>query len=1034
MFVAYSGIIYFILTSLLVLLAVTVLIVKHKYSWNKLIIFSPVGISTYPVIAFTVLFPAIFSVFYLVGGLADYGIFTAWIIIIIDVVLFLFWFLYNFRQLAVKFRYADQLNSTLIEISQSTKNSKVDDLDNNINANLGLIGRFLDYRRVYIYIKDDKNKLYHLEYQWSNPDDDTNTTNALNNNVSYEAFDERGGKCDDGQIVEFVVQNSADSLNLPFSNIPVKSFVLIPLLQAGQCLGFIGFDTYVKKQRIQKSELETLNAYSGIISSTIYSKKSEKEFSRSKTLFDDIVNTIPDLVWLKDKNGFYITCNKAFENFFDVRLSEIVGKSDYDFLDQDYADFFRLRDRIAMENNQPTVNEEWVESKNGGHKIYLETIKTPMYDAAGNLIGVLGIGRDITERHRIRKLLQESNLRLERAELASNSGNWEIYVGSGKVIASKGACRIYGIKDTENTYEMIKNIPLPEYRMLLDEQLESTMRDGTVYDVKFKIKTFDTKEIKDIHSTAFYDPDKKVLYGIITDITREEATQKLLREQDERFKNIFQRSIVGMSLTTIDGNLSVNEAFVKMLGYKKSEIENINWRQITYPEDIEYNEIVVKDILNGKKDSERWIKRYFHKNGNIVWVDLSTTVHRDENNKPLYFITILVDITKQKNFENQLRESEGKLRAMFSSMTEMVVMHEMIYDDGGNAVDYRIIDCNESFTKITGIKYEQAVGKLATEVYQSEKAPYIDIYTEVVKTQRPREYTAYYEPMDKHFIISIVSPSENHFATITTDISEIKTYEEQLKSKNSELERYLYVASHDLRSPLVNIQGFSLRLEKQLETISELYSKNKSVFESNKELFEFPEIITTKIPKTLHFIQSNVIKMDNLISSLLQISRTGRVELHIANVNVEKLLHTIITTKNYQISELNASVVFGKIADCYGDEQQLNQLFSNIIDNALKYKHPERIPEICISSTCTINKVVYCIQDNGIGISERNINKIWDVFYRVNPMNNIQGDGIGLSLAQRIVSKHKGKIWVESQLEVGSKFYIELNRSSFEPN
>ncbi len=118
----------------------------------------------------------------------------------------------------------------------------------------------------------------------------------------------------------------------------------------------------------------------------------EDERARLRTL----VETIPDLIWLKNPDGVYLTCNLRFERFFGAKVADIVGKTDYDFVDADLADFFREHDRKAMAAGKPSINEEWITFADDGHSELLETIKTPMYDSDGSLIGVLGIARDIT--------------------------------------------------------------------------------------------------------------------------------------------------------------------------------------------------------------------------------------------------------------------------------------------------------------------------------------------------------------------------------------------------------------------------------------------------------------------------------------------------------------------------------------------------------------------------------------------------------------------------------------------------------------
>jgi PAS domain S-box-containing protein len=127
-------------------------------------------------------------------------------------------------------------------------------------------------------------------------------------------------------------------------------------------------------------------------------KKAEEALEQSETYLRTLINTIPDLVWLKNEAGIYLFCNSRFERFFGAKEEKIVGKTDYDFVDKALADFFRKHDKLAMAKGAPSINEEEVTYADDGHHEILETIKMPLHDSEGQLIGVLGIARDITER------------------------------------------------------------------------------------------------------------------------------------------------------------------------------------------------------------------------------------------------------------------------------------------------------------------------------------------------------------------------------------------------------------------------------------------------------------------------------------------------------------------------------------------------------------------------------------------------------------------------------------------------------------
>lgn len=137
-------------------------------------------------------------------------------------------------------------------------------------------------------------------------------------------------------------------------------------------------------------------------------KRAEDALRESDAHLRTLIETIPDLIWLKDPDGIYITCNPKFERFFGAKRSEIRGKTDHDFVDKELADFFREKDRAAMAAGKPSVNEEEVTYADDGHRELLETIKTPMYDSKGKLVGVLGVARDITDRKRAEEALRAS--------------------------------------------------------------------------------------------------------------------------------------------------------------------------------------------------------------------------------------------------------------------------------------------------------------------------------------------------------------------------------------------------------------------------------------------------------------------------------------------------------------------------------------------------------------------------------------------------------------------------------------------------
>jgi len=160
--------------------------------------------------------------------------------------------------------------------------------------------------------------------------------------------------------------------------------------------------------------------------------------------------------------------------------------------------------------------------------------------------------------------------------------------------------------------------------------------------------------------------------------------------------------------------------------------------------------------------------------------ELSVELDKSRAENDVHIIQHKKDISEQAHLEKATNLNQERSSILLNSLSEMVVLHELVFNEKDQAVDYRIIDCNEAFTKITGIDKVNAVGKLATEVYQTETSPYLEVYSKVAITGESHKFSTYYTPMNKHFLISVVSPGKNQFATISTDITDIKRIEENL--------------------------------------------------------------------------------------------------------------------------------------------------------------------------------------------------------------------------------------------------------------
>lgn len=268
------------------------------------------------------------------------------------------------------------------------------------------------------------------------------------------------------------------------------------------------------------------------------------------------------------------------------------------------------------------------------------------------------------------------------------------------------------------------------------------------------------------------------------------------------------------------------------------------------------------------------------------------------------------------------------------------------------------------------------------------------------------------------------------YVAIRTDITRRKANEDELQriaaelaEKNKELEAIVYTVSHDLRSPLVNVQGFGRQLNRACDTLRAAVSAAGD--SGTVPVAQLRPPLDAAIPQALRFINAGVIKMETLLAGLLRYSRLGRVALAIRPLNVNGLLAEIVAAMKFQLDEAKAEVRIDALPTCLGDPVQTSQVFANLLDNALKYRAPERPLRISVTGAIRDGQAVYAVADNGVGIAPEHQAKVFDIFHRLNP-DTTTGEGLGLTIAQRVLERQKGKIWVESRAGEGCIFHVSL--------
>ena len=306
-------------------------------------------------------------------------------------------------------------------------------------------------------------------------------------------------------------------------------------------------------------------------------KRMKESIIENEARLHTLLQTIPDLIWLKDENGVYLACNKMFERFFGAKEEDIVGKTDYDFVDRELADFFRGNDRSAMAAGKPRCNEEWITFADDGHRVLLDTIKTPMFDSEGNIIGVLGIGRDITERKQAEEKLKETLLFQKDTERIARVGGWKANQETDLLLWTEGVKRIIEVPlDYNPGFEEGLTFYLPEYIPKLKDAVSNSFKNGATFAIEAEVITAKGKrlwtEVRGLRRIT--EKEKNYLVGTFQDITErkqsEEEQKKLLNQLNQAQKMESVGRLAGGVAHDFNNMLSV------IIGHAELALEQLN--------------------------------------------------------------------------------------------------------------------------------------------------------------------------------------------------------------------------------------------------------------------------------------------------------------------------------------------------------------------------------------------------------------------------------------------------------------------------
>jgi PAS domain S-box-containing protein len=410
------------------------------------------------------------------------------------------------------------------------------------------------------------------------------------------------------------------------------------------------------------------------------------------------------------------------------------------------------------------------------------------------------------------------------------------------------------------------------------------------------------------------------------------------------------------------------------------------------------------------------------KNGKLIPVSMSLSAIHDEQGRLTGISTIARDISERREFEEQIIQTNTFLDTVLENIPNMIFIKD--------ANELRFVRFNKAGEKLLGFSKNELLGKNDYDFFPNEEADFfikkdkevldkgivLDIPEESIHTKNGLRWL--------HTIkISITDESGKplYLMGISEDITERKMREDiikelnqdvekkvvQLTAMNQELESFSYSVSHDLRTPLRAIDGYSRILDE-----------------------DYGDKLDENGKRVISVVLDNTRRMAQLIDDLLAFSRLGREGIHRARVNMQHLVNATIAEMEKIFPDKSKIINSTPLPDAFGDESMLLQVWANLIANALKYSSTRAESHISISAEQTDSEIIYSIKDNGVGFSMAYYDKLFGVFQRLHSVEEFEGTGVGLAIVQRIVHRHNGRVWAISRVDEGATFYFSLPKGT----
>lgn len=760
---------------------------------------------------------------------------------------------------------------------------------------------------------------------------------------------------------------------------------------------YFGFTHYIQLIPI-RNEANKIVGVAGVSLNISELSGPDEEKIANEQLFKSILDASPDGISVTDlKGNVKFIGGKTLELFGYSDIDKIIGRNTLEFIHESDHEIAILNMQAAM-RGEPKPNYTYRLIRKDGSTFYAEINARQHFDDDGNVIGMVSVIRDATNKIRQDKDFKEL--------LKNNRDGWVATTMNGTILD----CNLAFEQIVEYSVDELKERTFfditPEKWQAVDNKFIYSQARKTgfteVYEKEFIAKSGKIVPVELRITMNKRDGQNVGMWLFIRDISDKKKTAKMLAQSQEQYKTLVEQLDVGI-VVIFKGLIDfINPALADMVGKPIEEIHGTNFINYIHPDEKEivYNRVVGR--LQGKDVESVYDTIFLNDKEEKVYVQIDARIIEYKDSKAgLAFIT---NITTRKIAEIKLRESEEQFRSLVQNVPVGIIVH----DTDGNIINANSRASEILFLETDNLKSRVAIDKnwqLEREdgtVIPPEEYP----FSLVMKNKKPIEnYITKLTVKDilKYRWILINSypqineEGEIHRVLIAfTDITNEIESNIKLKETNQSLKDMIYIASHDLQTPLVSMEGYSTEL---LENYKD-------------KLDDEGQYCITRL-------RANARRMHNLVISLLNLSRLNTVKYPFEKFNPQKIIARIINELELKIKEENIKINLQDMPEIVADKERITSVFRNLITNAMNYGG-KTIDIGCQNNT-------FFIKDDGIGIPSDQLERIFKPGERLK-LNDTPGAGMGLTFCEKVILKHNGSIWAESEgMGKGSTFYFKLS-------